>query len=277
MQSDVWQGAQMWKYIENESGIRYIAGNIIKSPHGFFTRRGGVSTGIYSSLQCSVMTKHDTLANVEENRYRIMNALNAQGRSMVCLRQIHSGKAVCVDNSNLLDYQDKMEGDALVIGSPGIPLCIVTADCVPILIEDSSARLVGAVHAGWMGVISGIVENTITLMCDKGGTVSSLSVFIGPCIGHDSYEVSDDFKQRFLDKDSASAAFFSEIPLKNSSITFNLPGYVAHIFRKCGVNNIEVAEVDTYQDDNFFSNRRAFKRGEEDYGRFMSVIMSRDD
>ncbi len=240
-----------------------------KTPHFFFSREDGVSTGIYEGLNCGPGSDDDP-ANVDENR-RIAAGLLAGRRSepMVSLYQEHGINIVHVTDDS---YLERPKGDGMVANNPGIILGILTADCTPVLFEDTEAGVVGAAHAGWQGALKGVLENTISAMEKLGATRAGIKAAIGPTIAQPSYEVGTDFKGRFLSADKGYSRFFAAGRDENH-FQFDLPGFVSHQLREAGIKNIWNAEVDTYASDNHFSYRRTTHNKEPDYGRQLSAIM----
>jgi hypothetical protein len=237
--------------------------------HGFFTREGGVSTGVYASLNCGPGSRDDPEA-VRENRARALAALEPRAR-LVTLAQIHSGTVHVVDAD--WDFAARREGDGLVTADPGVALGILTADCTPVLFADAKARVIGAAHAGWKGAVGGVLEATIAAMEKLGVARARLVAAIGPTISQANYEVGQDLRDRFASED---ARFFvaGERP---GHYHFDLPGYVAHRLKQAGVQQVSDLALCTYPPENgLFSYRRTTHRGETDYGRELSVIVLRN-
>ncbi len=236
--------------------------------HGFFTRQGGASTGLYASLNMGRGSNDDPAA-VGENRRRAAAAFDVGPEALNVCYQIHSNQAlVCVD----VWGDDRPRADAVVTATPGLVCGALAADCAPVLLADPVARVVGAAHAGWKGALTGIVESTVTAMAGLGADPARIVAAVGPCIAQPSYEVGLEFLERFQSDDPESAAFFATgaAPDKRQ---FDLPGYVLERLRRAGVEHRQWIGADTCADEaRFFSNRRAFKRGEADYGRLLSAI-----
>ncbi len=243
--------------------------DLISAPHGFLSRQGGVSTGIYDGLNCGPGSKDDP-DNVRENR-RIAASLIAGRRDtpLVSAYQIHSDDVVVVSS----DWgEDRPKADAMVTNRPGIILGILTADCTPILFEDRSAGVVAAAHAGWKGALSGVIENTVTAMETCGADRANIVAAIGPTIQQASYEVGSDFEARFVDVDPYFAGFF--MPGQDADHRqFNLPAFVEHQLGAANVAKVVNSGIDTYASEDHFSYRRTTHRGEADYGRQLSGIM----
>lgn len=238
--------------------------------HGFFGREGGVSTGLYTSLNCGLGSK-DTAEAVAENRARIAQALGVFPDHLLTAYQVHSARAVFVDGPW---RGARPEADGLVTTRPGLALGALAADCAPILLADAVAGVIGAAHAGWKGALAGIAEATVALMIEHGAARDRLVVAIGPCIGQASYEVGPEFLQRFEIDDAESARFFRAG--RADRLHFDLEAYVALRLQRAGVTAIERLGADTcLMENTFFSNRRAHLRAEPDFGRNLSAIVMR--
>ena len=235
--------------------------------HGFFGCAGGVSEGLYASLNCGPGSKDDP-QRVAENRQRVTAAL-APDSKLITLSQIHSPLVHVVGK----DWQDRPDGDGLVTALPGLALGIQTADCTPVLFADAEARIIGAAHAGWKGAIGGVLEGMIAAMESLGAKRGQIRAAIGPTIQQANYEVGGEFRDRFLDADSANAVFF--IPSDRAGhFHFDLPAYAAARLTKAGISDIADLALCTYPPENgFFSFRRTTHRGEPDYGRQISAIV----
>lgn len=239
--------------------------------HGFFTRRGGVSTGVYASLNCGPGSG-DGPAAVAENRLRVMRHLGfAEARSgLNTLAQIHSADVVHLREP--LAPGRHPRADALVTDVPGLAIGVLAADCAPVLFADTQGRAVAAAHAGWKGALDGVVEATVASMGAMGVPAERIVACVGPCIQQPSYEVGGELRQRFVDADAGNAAYFRDSE-RDGHFMFDLPRYVAHRVTAAGVARVDRLELDTYTDEErFFSYRRATHRQESDYGRQVSVI-----
>ncbi len=243
--------------------------------HGFFGRKGGVSTGIYDSLNCGPGSGDDRDA-VIENRSRVCEALGVA--SLVNAGQIHGTNVVTVSKAwpiGATPEDDKKFiplGDALVTATPGIALGILTADCAPVLFADAAARVIGAAHAGWKGAIGGVVRATLTAMEDLGADRKKIAAAIGPCIAQANYEVGAEFREQFLAENPGNAEYFIESG-RPDHFRFDLEGYVAERLHAAGVKNIARLSADTYaREHDFFSFRRNTHRRQTNYGRQISVI-----
>jgi YfiH family protein len=238
--------------------------------HGFFTRQGGVSGGLYASLNCGPGSQDD-LAHVTENRARAAQALGASPSSLCTLYQVHGAEVVTVREPWPADARP--QADAMVTDRPGLMLGILTADCVPVLLVDPKARIIGAAHAGWKGAIVGVTNATVEAMEALGGWRDRMIAAIGPAIGWHCYEVDAAFLRRFLDADMANEQFFRE-GAGEGKYLFNVKGYVAQRLAQAGIHHIQMLGNDTYkEEENFFSFRRTTHRQEADYGRQLSAIM----
>ena len=242
--------------------------------HGFMTRAGGVSTGIYGSLNCGLGSNDDP-ANVAENRRRCAARFDLGAERLVTLYQVHSPDVVTVERP-WLRGEGQPRADAMVTATPGIALGILTADCVPVLLADVAAKVIGAAHAGWKGAKGGVVDATVAAMVALGARPEHIVAGIGPCIAQRSYEVGPEFPDRFLAEDEANADFFVPAQRAGHSM-FDIGGYVARRLARSGVGTVQRCSNDTVtEEDSFFSYRRATLRGENDYGRGISVIMLRN-
>jgi YfiH family protein len=238
--------------------------------HGFFTRLGGVSGGIYASLNCGPGSR-DEPANVAENRARVAEILGAQPSRLITAFQKHSAITVTADKP----WQDGKapEADAIVTAKPGLAIGVLTADCAPVLFCEAEAGVIGAAHAGWRGALSGIIESTVKAMAKLGAKPERITAVIGPAISQEAYEVGADFMQQFLADLPESAGFF----VTNEGTGephFDLPAYVADRLAKAGVGSINDLGLCTYcEETRLFSYRRSQHHGEADYGRQISAIL----
>lgn len=241
--------------------------------YGFFGRKGGVSSGLFDSLNCTA-GQGDTDANVRENRQRVLEALGSSSRKILTLRQIHSNLCYEVTDSLAADA----EGDALVTSTPGTVIGVLTADCAPVLFIGEKADgspVIGAAHSGWGGAVKGILEATVGAMVAEGAEPATLRAAIGPCIAQSSYEVSVGFEKPFLEDDPAAASFFKA--QASGKQLFDLPAYVKFRLNRAGVNRVSLAGIDTYSEEgDWFSFRRSTHRQESQYGRQISAISIRN-
>jgi YfiH family protein len=236
--------------------------------HGFFTRQGGISTGIYTSLNCG-LGSDDHPAHVAANRARCAAMLGVAPDGLVTAYQVH-GIAVAEVTQPWAPGQGP-KADALVTTRPGVALGILTADCTPILLADARAGVIGAAHAGWKGAKAGVTDAVVAAMVGHGARPSDIVAAVGPVIGPESYEVGPEFRQAFLDDDSAAASFFHDGPRGRPH--FDLPGFVIARLERLGLGCIDRVAADTCADaERFFSYRRSCLGGEPDYGRQLSAI-----
>ena len=236
-------------------------------PHGFLGRRGGVSTGIFASLNCS-LGSDDNRNDVLENRRRALEAV-LPGSTLSRVYQIHSADVVTVTEP--IDQHNPPKADALVTNLPGFLLAVQTADCVPVLFSDAKAGVMGAAHSGWKGSITGVTDNTILAMEALGADRANIACAIGPCIAQKSYEVDAAFFARFAEADAANERFFADG--KPGHYQFDIEGYVAARLAAFGITRIECLGQDTYsQPGRFFSYRRSCHKGEAGYGGQMALI-----
>jgi YfiH family protein len=238
--------------------------------HGFFTRLGGTSQGVYASLNGGVGSR-DAPEAVTENRARIAAALGVAAERLAVPFQIHSPDAVAITAP--WPPSARPQCDALVTTTPGLALGVTGADCGMILFADERARVIGAAHAGWKGALTGVVEATVAAMEGLGATRSDVVAALGPCIGPRSYEVGPEFVAAFANAGEDTARYFTPSRRDGHSM-FNLKAYIADRATRAGVGRFEDLGLDTYSDERrFFSYRRATHREELDYGRLLSVIV----
>ncbi len=233
--------------------------------HGFFGRRGGVSTGLYESLNTGEGSD-DRPEAVAENRTRVARALGAKW--LLSCYQIHSADVVTLSGP----WNVRPPADAMVTDRPGLGLCILSADCTPVLLADDNAGIIGAAHAGWKGALAGILPATIAAMVRLGARREAIVAAIGPAIRQASYEVGPDFRAAFLAREAASDDLFA--PGRGDRLQFDLAGFCARQLAREGLARIDDIGHDTCAMDHaYFSNRRRNLRGEADYGRNASAIV----
>lgn len=235
--------------------------------HGFFTREGGVSDGIYASLNVG-LGSHDSPERVAENRARVAGHFGAAADALATAHQVHSADVFVI----AADYDgERPRADALVTAEPGLVLGVLTADCGPILFADPQARVIGAAHAGWRGALDGIAENTIDAMIALGARREDIVACLGPSISAAHYEVGAEFVDRFLADDVDNRRFFRASPREGHSM-FDLPAYTLMRLSRAGIKAEATGDC-TYADEaRFFSYRRTTHRNEPDYGRQISAI-----
>lgn len=234
--------------------------------HGFFSRHGGVSSGIFSSLNCGNGSA-DEAANVTENRARAARALGAEPGNLVTAYQSHGNTVAVVETPWVRGEEPRV--DAMVTRQPGLALGILAADCGPVLFADEVAEVIGVAHAGWKGALSGIIEASVEAMVALGAEKRRIAAALGPCIGAQSYEVGPEFRERF----TGSEVFFRPATRENHHL-FDLPAYIEARLRGLGLASVEILAADTRpENSDFFSYRRACLNHEPDYGRNLSAIM----
>jgi YfiH family protein len=235
--------------------------------HGFFTRNGGVSCGVYASLNGGVGSK-DAPEAVAENRRRMARALGVEASHLAVPYQIHSADALVV----MAPFSERPRCDGLVTATPGLALGVTGADCGMVLFADPRARVIGAAHAGWKGALTGVLEATLEAMESLGADRTAIIAALGPAIGQKSYEVGPEFYERFVAAAESYADFFEPSP-QESCFLFDLPGFIGMHLRAAGVGAFEDLARDTYAEpEHFFSYRRSVHKGEPDYGRQVSAI-----
>jgi len=236
--------------------------------HAFFTRQGGVSEGIYASLNGGIGSS-DEPAKVQENRRRMAEALSIAPDALINVYQVHSPDAIIVEGPW---RGDRPKADAMVTATPGLALGITTADCGPVLFADAEARVIGAAHAGWRGAVTGVLESTITAMERLGARRSRIVAVLGPTISQKAYEVGPDFIRRFAEEAPGHERFFKEAERPDHAM-FDLPGFIGARLEAAGIGAFTDLGLCTYCDEErFFSYRRTTHRKEPDYGRLISAI-----
>jgi YfiH family protein len=237
--------------------------------HAFFTREGGVSEGIYESLNAGIGSQDDP-AHVAENRRRMAKTMGVSPANFLSVYQIHSPDAVIADRT--WDSASRPRADAIVTKTPGLAIGVTAADCGPVLFVDPRARVIGAAHAGWKGALTGVLEKTLDTMETLGSKRSEIAVAIGPLIRQQSYEVGAEFVTRFTETDPDYERFF--VPAeRDGHAMFDLGGFIRMRLERAGVKTIDDTGIDTYSDDRFFSYRRSVHRKELDFGRHVHAIV----
>lgn len=241
--------------------------------HGFFTREGGYSRGLYSSLNCGLGSGDDQ-ETVRRNREKVASSVGVEGDRLITLYQHHSADTLTVDAP--WGTLQRPKADAMVTDKPGLALGVLTADCGPVLFCDPVKRVIGAAHAGWKGALAGITDGTLSAMDRLGARRENVIAVVGPSISQASYEVGPDFRARFESEDPENARWF--LPSINPGhAMFDLPGYLVARLTKAGVGKVVNLELCTYADpQRFFSYRRTTHSNEADYGRQISAISLAD-
>lgn len=246
--------------------LEIITSDALSPRHGFFTRKGGASSGIFSGLNCGAGST-DQAEMVAINRARAAQAMNVDVTHLVTLHQVHSPLCVAVT----APLSIRPEADALVTATPGLALSVLTADCQPVLFADAAAGVIGAAHAGWRGAKDGVLEATVAAMQALGATPANITAVIGPTISQAAYEVGPEFFESLTDDDPDTRRFFANG--KNGRMLFDLPGYGLSRLRAAGVGHAEWTGHCTYSaPESFYSYRRTTHAGEADYGRLISII-----
>ncbi len=240
--------------------------------HGFFTRQGGVSNGIYESLNLGLGSDDDR-GRVLENRRRAADAVGVVPENLISPYQIHSPDVITVTGP-WEDAADR-KADALVTRTPGLAVGVLTADCGPVLFADPAARVVGAAHAGWKGALTGVLQNTVVAMEALGATRNGITAVLGPTISRQAYEVGPEFRERFLQDGSANTEYFQPSE-RDNHFMFDLPAFIRDRLEQLNLGEVTDLALCTYGDETrFFSYRRTTHRKEPDYGRQISAIVLR--
>ncbi len=234
--------------------------------HGFFTRKGGASSGVFAGLNCGPGSS-DLAEVVTINRARVAEAMGVAADRLITVTQVHSPDVLTVTGP----LADRPRADALVTAVPGLAIAVLTADCQPVLMADAEAGVVAAAHAGWRGTKAGVLEATLAAMEALGADRARVAAVIGPTISQAAYEVGPEFVEEFLDEDPEAARFFAQGP--GDRALFDLPAFGLARLRAAGVGQAEWTRHCTYSDpERFFSYRRTTHAGEADYGRLISAI-----
>lgn len=258
------------RLLSAEAPPHWTAASLGGVTHAFFGRAGGVSTGIYASLNAGTGSR-DGADAIRENRHRIAAAFGMAAERLVGVHQVHSPTSVFVDAPW---SAERPHADALVTTTPGHTISVLTADCAPVLLADEAAGVIAAAHAGWKGALAGVLESTVRLMCAHGAEPTRIAAAIGPCIHQASYEVGHELGARFSDTRAEFARYFA--PGCDGKLRFDLPGFCADRLKEAGVGHAEILPLDTYAlPEALFSHRRSAHRAEGDYGRNCAAIALR--
>ena len=234
--------------------------------HNFFDRKGGVSQGIYESLNCGIGSG-DNAKNIRKNLSIVKKRIGCKKNNLILLKQYHSNKCYFIKKNR----KKRIFGDGLITNQAGIALGILTADCAPILFFDKKNKIIGAAHAGWRGAYKNIMRNMINLFKKNGSNIEDLIAAVGPCISKQNYEVKTKFLNKFLRRDKKNIKFFQK---KTKRLYFDLTKYIKNQLKRLGVKEIDVISVDTYKSqNNYFSARYSKNNNLGDYGRNISIIM----
>ena len=246
--------------------LEIITSDALAPRHGFFTRKGGASSGIFAGLNCGTGSS-DQAEIVAINRARVADAMGLGVEALVSVHQVHSPDVVTVT----APLADRPRADAMVTATPGLALAVLTADCQPVLFSDAKAGVIGAAHAGWKGARDGVMEATLDAMETLGARRGDITAVIGPCISQTAYEVGQEFLESVTDDDAEARRFF--VTGNGDRFLFDLPSYGLWRLRTAGVGHAEWTRHCTYRDPaRFYSYRRTTHAGEADYGRQISVI-----
>ena len=237
--------------------------------HGFFNKNGGVSEGIYKSLNCGIGSK-DKKNNIKKNLKIVKRKIGKKSKEIFLVKQIHSNKFIFLSKNSKIKNRS-INADAIVTEKKKFPIAILTADCVPLLLFDKKRKMIAAIHAGWKGALKGIINKVIKFMLKKGCSRKDITVAIGPSITQKNYNVKLNFKNKFIKKHKKNKIFFKNI---NKLIYFDLPNYIKSQLKFNKISKIDMINIDTYdKKNNFFSARRSIKLRHDDYGRNISIIM----
>tara|TARA_E500000331_G_scaffold332480_1_gene355706 strand:+ start:498 stop:1259 length:762 start_codon:yes stop_codon:yes gene_type:complete len=237
--------------------------------HSFFSRKNGVSKGIYNTLNCGLGSK-DERKNIIKNLEIVSEKIGCKKESLITLNQTHSNEVIVFNNDK--DVKNKLNGDAIVSKVKNVGIGILAADCAPILFYDPDKKIIGCAHSGWKGALNGIIKNTVKKFNQLKSQNNNLIAVVGPCISQNSYHVKKDFFDRFIEHDPKNKKFFN----KENDIQYNfdLRGYINNELFNLNIKNIENIEIDTFSEKEFFySYRRSCINKDVDYGRCISVIL----
>ncbi|RMH48370.1 MAG: peptidoglycan editing factor PgeF [Alphaproteobacteria bacterium] len=248
--------------------LEILSSGALAPRHGFFTRRGGASSGIFAGLNCGEGSS-DLAEAVTLNRARVAGAMGVRPERLVTVHQVHSANVATIEAP---PQGARPRADAIVTSHPGIAIAVLTADCAPVLLADAEAGVVGAAHAGWRGALGGVLGNVVDAMVSLGADRESIAAVVGPTISQTAYEVGPEFLDTFLADDPHNGRFFAGGA--GDRVHFDLPGYVLHRLREAGVGHAEWIRMCTFSDpERFYSYRRARREGNADYGRLISAIV----
>jgi YfiH family protein len=237
--------------------------------HCFFSRKNGVSEGLYKSLNCG-LGSNDKNENVLKNLDIVSKQIGCEKNSLITLNQTHSTKVVYFENKAYI--KNKISADAIVCSVKNIGISILAADCAPILFYDTKKKIIGCAHSGWKGALNGVIKNTVKKFNDLGSDNNDIIAVIGPCIGKQSYEVKINFFNKFVEQNRENSTFFKKI--NNEKFSFDLRGFINKEILSLNIKNVENLEIDTFSEtEYFYSYRRSCIKQEKDYGRCISVIL----
>ena len=244
----------------------YLLDNQSFLSYGFFNRAGGKSKGIYKSLNCG-KGSNDNIKDIHSNLKIVSKKIGCSEKNLISLNQVHSNKVYKINTIPKI----KLIGDAFVTNKSNIALSILSADCAPVFIVDKKEKFIAAIHVGWKGALKGIIKNTINILKKNGCLEKNMIACVGPCIKKTSYEVQNDFLNRFKKKNKKNLNFFV---FKKKKIYFDLSGFIESQLNTNGIKKLNIIRKDTFNKrNNFFSSRRSKKNHHNDYGRNISIIM----
>ncbi len=236
--------------------------------HGFFNKKGGLSSGIYKSLNCGPGS-NDKKATVKKNLLIVKSKISKSSKKIFLLNQVHSNKFIYINSK--FNIKKRYKADAIITNQKKLPIGILTADCVPILVYDKKSNIIAAIHAGWKGAYRGVITKVINFMVSKGCEKKNICAAIGPCITQKNYNVKQNFFRKFIKKDKKNKIFFKN---RKNIFYFDLPNYVKSQLKFNKILNIDYINIDTFDyKNNFFSARRSLRLKHDDYGRNISIIM----
>jgi len=237
--------------------------------HCFFSRKNGVSKGVYESLNCGTGS-NDNKENVFKNLEIISNKIDCSKDSLITLNQKHTNQVIYFKNET--SVKNKLTADAIVSEVKNVGIGILTADCAPVLFYDPKKKIIGCAHSGWKGALNGIIKNTVKKFNELNSSNNDLIAVVGPCISKKNYKVKEDFINKFVSYENNNEIFFEKID--NGKFLFDLRGFINKEILNSGIKNIENLEMDTFSEKEFFySYRRSVLNKEKDYGRCISVIL----
>ena len=237
--------------------------------HCFFTRKNGFSDGLYKSLNCG-LGSNDKKINVIKNLEFVSKQIGCKQEALITLNQKHTDQVILFSNES--DVKNKLTGDSIISVVKNIGIGILTADCAPILFYDPNKKIIGCAHSGWQGALNGIIENTVKKFNELKSNTHDLVAVVGPCLSQDSYEVQNDFLNKFTNNDKKNIEFFKKN--NDTSYNFDLRGFINNKLHNLGIKNIDNIKMDTFSKSEFFySYRRSCHNNENDYGRCISVIL----
>jgi len=250
--------------------LEIITSPTLSAKHGFFTRKGGVSTGLFAGLNCGAGSGDDPAA-VAQNRALVAGEMCVAPEALLALHQVHSAEVIHATAPPTTPMSERPKADAFVTATPGLALGVLTADCQPVLFHDARAGVIGAAHAGWKGALGGVLEATVVAMQGLGATRTDIHAVIGPSISQSAYEVGPEFREVFRAHAPDSGEFFA--PGTFDRLHFDLPGFSLRSLSQMGLGHVEWTGHCTYgAPERFYSWRRTVHAGQKEYGRLIATI-----